>query len=50
MLQAAQETDFVPMCEIVMKTADPDLMGKTISLNVDLSTLEVIKKKLFALS
>ncbi|XP_014272429.1 dynactin subunit 1 isoform X4 [Halyomorpha halys] len=50
MVKAAQETDFVPMCEIVMKTADPDLMGKTISLNVDLSTLEVIKKKLFALS
>lgn len=50
MVKASQESEYVTMCEITMKTNDPELMGKTVPLNVDWPTFETIKRKLFALT
>lgn len=47
--QATKESESNALLEIKIKTDDPELMGKTVPLNVDWSTFEEIKRKLFAL-
>ncbi|BES89489.1 dynactin [Nesidiocoris tenuis] len=50
MVKAAQNSEWVEMCEITLPTTDADLAGKVVPLKVDIPTFNQIRTKLYNLA
>uniref|UniRef100_A0A0A9YQ70 Dynactin subunit 1 n=1 Tax=Lygus hesperus TaxID=30085 RepID=A0A0A9YQ70_LYGHE len=50
MVKAAQNSEWVEMCEITLPTTDPEIAGRTIPLKVDIPTFNQIRNKLYIMA